>query len=145
MHMLRRRLGDDAFFKMLAELRRRYEFKTVTTAGFRALVREMRPQGLSAEAVDAFFENWVYATGIPALKLKYTVTGVAPAVKLSGTIEQRGVDDDFSIDTPVEIQNGKGAAQTIWVRTSGAETLFTANLRQVPTRAAIPDDVLMTK
>ncbi len=145
LHMLRRRMGDDAFFKMLAELRRRYEFKTITTADFRALVREMRPQSLSAAAVDAFFENWVYATGIPALKLKYAVRGVAPAVKLSGTVEQRGVDDDFSIDTPVEIQNGKGAPQTIWVRTSGAETPFTANLRQLPTRVAIPDDVLMTK
>src|SRR5260370_41522 len=145
LHMLRRRMGDDAFFKMLAELRRRYEFKTITTADFRALVREMRPQSLSAAAVDAFFENWVYATGIPALKLKYAVRGVAPAVKLSGTVEQRGVDDDFSIDTPVEIQNGKGAPQTIWVRTSGAETPFTANLRQMPTPVSIPDDVLMTK
>jgi hypothetical protein len=145
LHMLRRRMGDDAFFKVLAELRRRYEFKTITTADFRALVRELRPQGLSAEAVDAFFDNWVYATGIPALKLKYKISGAPPSVKLSGTVEQRGVGDDFSIDTPVEIQTGKGAMQTIWVRTASAETSFTANLRQPPTRVAIPDDVLMAK
>jgi hypothetical protein len=145
LHMLRRRIGDDAFFKTLAELRRRYEFKTVTTADVRALVREFRPKSVSAEAVDAFFDNWVYATGIPALKLKYTVKGVAPALKLSGTLEQSGVADDFSADIPVEIQNGRGAAQTIWVRTAGKETAFTANLRQSPTRVMIPDDVLMTK
>ncbi len=47
MHMLRRRMGDDAFFKLLAELRRRYEFKLVTTADFQALARELRPRGLS--------------------------------------------------------------------------------------------------
>jgi len=145
LHMLRRRLGDEAFFKVLAELRRRYEFKAVTTADFRALVRDFRPKGVTAETVDTFFDNWVYATGIPSLKLKYTIKGAAPAIRLSGTLEQSGVDDDFSADIPVEIQTGKGAAQTLWVRTAGRETAFTANLRQLPTRVAIADDILMTK
>ena len=109
MHILRRRIGDEAFLKILAELRRRYAAKTVTTADFRALVRELRPKSVSADAVDAFFDNWVYATGIPALKLKYTVKGAAPAWKVSGTIEQSGVDEDFAADVPVEIQSGKGS------------------------------------
>lgn len=145
LHMLRRRLGDEAFFKILAEFRRRFEFKSVTTADFRAVVRELRPKGISAETVDSFFDNWVYATGVPALKLKYTVKGAAPAWRVSGILEQTGVDDDFSADIPVEIQNGKGPSQTIWVRTAGKETAFTANLRQLPTRVAIPDDVLMSR
>jgi len=144
MHMLRRRMGDDAFFKLLAELRRRYEFKLVTTADFQALARELRPRGLSAEGVDAFFDNWVYATGIPTLKLRYTVSGVAPAVKLSGSIDQSGAGDDFSMDAPVEVQFAKGS-QTIWVRTTGDDNTFTANLRQLPVRVVIPDDVLVKK
>ena len=37
LHMIRRRLGDEKFMKMLAELRRRYEWKTVTTDQFREL------------------------------------------------------------------------------------------------------------
>ena len=73
LHMLRRRMGDDAFFKLLAELRRRYEFKSVTTADFIALARELRPKGMASEVIDAFFDNWVFSTGIPALKLRYTV------------------------------------------------------------------------
>ena len=145
MHMLRRRMGDDAFFKLLAELRRRYEFKLVTTADFQSLARELRPRSLSAEGIDAFFDNWVYATGIPALKLHYAVSGVAPAVKLSGSIDQSGAGDDFSMDAPVEVQFAKGPAQTIWVRTTGDDNTFTANLRQVPVRVVIPDDVLMKK
>jgi Peptidase family M1 domain len=145
MHMLRRRMGDDAFFKLLAELRRRYEFKLVATADFQALTREMRPRGLSAEGVDAFFDNWVYATGIPTLKLRYTVSGLAPALKLSGSIDQSGVGDDFSMDAPVEVQFAKGPPQTIWVRTTGDDNTFTANLRQVPVRVVIPDDVLVKK
>lgn len=145
LHILRRRIGDEAFLKLLAELRRRYASKTVTTADFRALVRELRPKTVSAEAVDAFFDNWVYATGIPALKLKYTVKGAAPAWKVSGTIEQSGVDEDFAADVPVEIQSGKGSAQTIWVRTAGKETPFTANVRALPARVAIAEDGLLSQ
>ncbi len=145
MHMLRRRMGDDAFFKLLAELRRRYEFKLVTTADFQALARELRPSGLTAEGIDAFFDNWVYATGIPTLKMRYTVSGIAPAVKLSGSIDQSGAGDDFSMDAPVEVQFAKGPPQTIWVRTTGDDNTFTANLRQVPVRVIIPDDVLVKK
>jgi len=142
LHMLRRRMGDDAFFKLLAELRRRYEFKSVTTADFMTLARELRPKGMAPEVIDTFFDNWVYSTGIPALKLRYTVKGVAPAVKLSGTVGQSGAGDDFALDTPVEVQFAKGASQTIWVRTAGDERNFTANLRQIPTRVVIPDEVL---
>jgi hypothetical protein len=145
MHMLRRRMGDDAFFKLLAELRRRYEFKLVTTADFQALARELRPRGIREEAIDAFFDNWVYATGIPSLKLHYAVSGVAPAVKLSGTIDQSGAGDDFSMDAPVEVQFAKSPPQTIWVRTTGDDNTFSATLRQVPTRVVIPDDVLIKK
>ena len=145
LHMLRRRLGDDAFFKLLAELRRRYEFKSVTTAAFQSLARELRPKALSAEGIDTFFENWVYSTGVPSLKLHYTVTGVAPAVKLSGAVEQSAAGDDFSLDTPVEVQFPKGPAQTIWVRTTDDERSFTATLRQLPLRVVIPDGVLMRK
>ena len=145
LHMLRRRMGDEAFFKALAEFRRRFEFKSTTTADFQAVMREFRPKGVSAESIDAFFDNWVYATGVPALKLKYTVRGSAPAWKVSGTLAQDGVDDDFSADVPVEIQSGKGSSQTIWVRTAGKETAFSANSRQLPTRVAIADEVLRSR
>jgi len=145
LHMLRRRMGDERFHQMLAELRRRYEFRPVTVADFRMLAREFRPARTSGEVVDTFFDNWVDATGVPSLKLRYTVKGVAPAVTLSGAVAQTGVDDDFSTDVPVEVQFAKGAPQTIWVRTSDDEQPFSVTLRQAPVRVAIPNDVLMKK
>ena len=145
LHMLRRRMGDEAFLKLLAEVRRRYEFQSLTTAGFQALARELRPKGVGAEAIDTFFDNWVYSTGVPVLKLSYAVKGVAPAVKLSGTVVQSGAGEGFSLDTPVEVQFAKGPPQTIWVRTADDEQSFAANLRQTPVRVVIPDDVLMKK
>jgi hypothetical protein len=145
LHMLRHRMGDPAFLKLLAELRRRYEFKPVSTAGFQALARELLPKGVNPEVIDTFFDSWVYGTGIPSLRLRYTVKGTAPAVKLSGTLEQSGADDGFSVDTPVEVQFAKGLPQTIWVRTTGDEQNFTATLRQLPARVIIRDDILMKK
>lgn len=144
LHMLRRRMGDERFLAMLAELRKRYEFRPVTTEGFRALVQEFRPRAIGAEAIDAFFDSWVYATGVPALKLRYTATpAAAGAVTLSGTLEQSGVDEDFSVDVPVEVHFAKGPPQTIWVRTSTGEETFSATLRQAPVRVVLPDDMLL--
>jgi aminopeptidase N len=141
LHMLRRRLGDDRFFKMLAELRRRYDSRAVSTEQFLALVKEFAPPraaGVKAFNADAFFDNWVYSTGIPALKLTYTAKGAAPAVKISGTIEQSGVDDDFSMEAPLEIQFAKGPPQVIWVDTSNDGASFSATLKQAPVKVSIP-------
>jgi aminopeptidase N len=141
LHMLRRRLGDDRFLKMLAELRRRYDSRTISTEQFLALVKEFAPPraaGVKTFNAQAFFDNWVYATGIPQLKLTYTAKGLAPAVKISGTIEQSGVEDDFSMEAPVEIQFAKGSAQTIWVQTSNDGATFSATLKDVPAKVSIP-------
>jgi aminopeptidase N len=138
LHMLRRRIGDERFLKLLAELRRRYEFQPITTDEFRELAKEFLPPKTSAAMLDAFFDNWVYATGVPTLKLQYWVKGVAPALKLSGTITQSGVDDDFSIEAPVEIQLAKGPPQIVWVRTSNESVPFSVALKQPPLRVTVP-------
>ena len=138
-------MGDEKFLAMLAELRKRYEFRAVTTEGFRGLIQEFRPRGVTAEAIDTFFDNWVYATGVPSLKLDYKVTGVAPSVSLSGSLVQSGVDEDFSVDVPVELQFAKGPSQTVWVRTSTGEEPFSEKLCQTPVRVVLPDDMLMKR
>jgi aminopeptidase N len=141
LHMLRHRIGDDRFIKMLAELRRRYDSRVVTTEQFLVLVKEFaapRAAGLKAFNADAFFDNWVYSTGIPTLKLEYTAKGVAPSVKVSGTIDQTDVDDDFSMEAPVEIQFAKGPPQTIWVQTSNDGASFSATLKEMPVKVSIP-------
>jgi Peptidase family M1 domain len=104
MHMLRRRMGDAQFLKMLAELRRRYEWKSVDTEQFRVLCAEFLPKGSSDPKLENFFDQWVYGTGLPALKLTWSVQGT----KLTGTVTQSEVPDDFTVAVPVEIQTGHG-------------------------------------
>jgi hypothetical protein len=138
LHMLRRRLGDDRFWALLRELRRRYEFRPVTTDGFAALVKEFLPPRVSKETIDSFFENWAYATGVPDLKVTSSIKGKAPSVRVTGTVEQKGVAPDFSVDVPVEIHFDKGAPQIVWVRTSDEPVPFAVTLKQVPVRVSIP-------
>jgi aminopeptidase N len=108
LHMLRRRMGDARFMKMLGELRRRYEWKTIDTEQFRLLCAEFLPPQSPDPKLENFFDQWVYGTGIPALKMSYSIKGKPGAWKLSGTITQSDVSDDFSVMVPVEIQTGKG-------------------------------------
>jgi hypothetical protein len=133
MHMLRRRLGDDRFLKMLAELRRRYEFRAITTEEFRAMAAEFLPPRSPSDTMDTFFDNWVYATGVPKLKLQSSIKGF----RVSGTVTQSGVDNDFSAEVPVEIQFVKGAPQTVWVRTSSEPVSFSVTVKQAPARVSL--------
>lgn len=142
-HMLRRRLGDEKFFAMLKELRGRFEFRSLSTGDLQQLTKEFVPAGMTADDVDLFFENWVQATGIPALRLRYNVSGRAPNIQLTGTIEQENVTPDFSVEAPLEIQFPGGQRQTVWVRTGDQTQRFSVPLRQVPTRVTIPGNHLL--
>jgi hypothetical protein len=135
MHMLRRRMGDAQFLKMLGELRRRYEYKPVTTAQFRALAVEFLPTGDVDPSLEGFFEHWVYAIGIPTLEFRHTVTGKAPALKLTCTVTQSG-SDEISVDVPVVIQIGRKST-TRWVRTGIEPVSFSMALRQKPQKVAL--------
>jgi hypothetical protein len=70
--------------------------------------------------------------------MRYSVKGKAAPWRVSGTVEQSAVDQNFSVDIPVEIQFAKGPAQTVWVRTSGQSVTFSASLKQLPLKVQIP-------
>ena len=61
--------------KCFAELRRRYEWKTIDTEQFRLLCAEFLPPQSPDPKLENFFDQWVYGTGIPTLKLTYAVKG----------------------------------------------------------------------
>jgi len=142
LHMLRKRIGNERFLKVLAELRKQYEFRGVSSADLLELVKESLPPGVSADSMESFFDNWVYSTGIPTLRVKYSVKasakGNVPSWKVSGTLEQSAVDENFSVDVPVEIQFAKGPTQTLWVRTSNEPSGFSATVKQAPLKLSVP-------
>jgi hypothetical protein len=140
MHMLRRRMGDQSFLAMLAELRREYERKPLSTEDFRLLAARFLPAHSSDSDLENFFDQWVYGTGIPSLKLSYTVKGKGAALRLDGTIAQSDVDSGFTTDVPVEIQLSKGKTVTRWVSTANDPVSFSVPLRQAPLKVQLDPD-----
>ena len=137
MHMLRRRMGDAKFLAFLGELRRRFEWKSVDTESFRQLAAGFLPPKSPDPKLEAFFDQWVYSSGIPTLRMKYSLAGKAPALKLTVTVVQSGVDDEFSAPVPVEIQFARTKPVTRLVRTSSEPAVFTMALRQAPAKVVL--------
>jgi hypothetical protein len=131
--MLRRRMGDERFLSMLADLSKRYDFKAITTEEFRLFAAQYLPPKSDDPKLETFFECWVYGTGVPALKLSYAMrTG-----KLTGTITQIGVDDEFSVVVPVEIQVARGKVITQWVRTGSSPATFSVPMQAPPSKVIL--------
>lgn len=135
-HMLRRRLGEAPFAKMLSEMRRRFENKTISTDEFRALCASFLPPKSPDPRLDDFFDEWVYGTGIPTLKLNFSIQGKPGAYKLTGTVTQTDAPDDFSILVPVEIQTAKGKSLRM-VRTGSDPAPFTVDVPSSSAKAVL--------
>jgi hypothetical protein len=136
LHMLRRRMGDARFASFLRELRERFETRALTNDAVRKLAAGFLPPKSLDPALESFFDQWIYGTGIPALQMTHSVKGKAPAFQLSGVVTQTGVGEDFTTLAPIEIQTGK-AKIVHWVRTGSDPAPFTLTLKQAPTRVVL--------
>jgi len=140
MHMLRRRLGDEKFLAFLRELCTRYRFATVSTDQFRELAAEYSPPGSLDSSLKSFFDTWVYGTGIPAVKLTYAFRGS----KLTGTLVEQNVDDDFTTFVPIEVRT-KTDRKIYWLAAASDTSTFSIPLKTPPTKVALlGTDWLMT-
>ena len=98
--------------------------------------------------MDGFFDSWVRSTGIPAVRIKYSTTGRAPSVRVSGSVAyeqspQRGVFSDFTTEIPLEIQLPGGARRVEWVRSADQTETFSFTLPQVPSRISVPTNLIL--
>lgn len=138
-HMLRQQLGDERFLAFLREACERYKSEPLGTEQFRALAGKFMPSGAPDASLENFFENWVYGTGIPALRLTYTVQGT----KLTGSLTQVGVGSEFTAWVPVSIRDGS-RARIKWVQTGSDASTFTETVKQPSSRAELPESWLYT-
>ncbi|HWF84832.1 MAG TPA: M1 family aminopeptidase, partial [Vicinamibacterales bacterium] len=93
LHMLRRLVGDEAFFRGLRRFYRMERFQKAGTEGFR---RAMEKE--TGRSLDRFFEQWIYGSGIPKLKFSYRIDGADVLLHL----EQVG--DLFDVPVTVTLQ-----------------------------------------
>lgn len=77
LHMLRRLVGDDAFFR---GIRKFYADNRYKKAGTMELRRAMEAE--SGRSLERFFERWIFKSGIPRLRYSTTVEGQKLVVRV---------------------------------------------------------------
>ncbi len=98
LHMLRRRLGDEAFFGAIRDYLTKHQGGVVETTDLMRALEEK--SGLSLER---FFDEWVYRPGHPSLKVNITVEKNELIVDIEQT--QKGKDVDV-FELPFEVEIG---------------------------------------
>lgn len=136
-HMLRRRLGDDKFLALLREVAAHHH--SISTEQFRDLAGQYAPPSADA-GLRNFFDNWVYGTGIPTVKLSYTWR----SAKLSGSLAEQDVDETFSALVPLEVESA-GQSGVYWLPAGSDPVAFSIPLKSPPTRVTLlASNCLMT-
>jgi hypothetical protein len=93
LHMLRRLLGDEAFFGGIRRFYTSAKFRKVGTDELKAAF-----EAESGQSLDRFFDQWIYGSAIPRIKVQYRVDGNELAVH----VDQLG--DPFDIPVVLSVE-----------------------------------------
>ena len=103
LHMLRSELGEDLFRKCVKTYLERHQYKTVVTQDLVEIFEE-----LSGRSLSQFFDQWVYLSGYPEIKINYAWDELTKQVKLS--INQVQMTNEkrpfFRFKLPVKLRVG---------------------------------------
>jgi hypothetical protein len=124
LHMLRRVVGDDAFFR---GLRRFYAENRFRKAGTHDLQRAMEHE--SGKSLERFFERWIYDVGLPRVRASTVVEGQDLVVRL----EQQGDVFDLPVLVTISYTDGRTEEHLVVSKEPSVETRIrlAASLRQV--------------
>lgn len=115
LHMLRRLVGDDAFFR---GLRRYYRENRFRKAGTEDLRRAMEAE--SGRDLSRFFARWIFDSGIP--RLRYS-TAVSPE-EVTVRIEQSGEVYDVPVTVTIQHADGRVSEEIVLATEAVTEARF---------------------
>ena len=137
LHMLRKQMGDDVFWRGVRLYIDRYKFKAVETDDFRKVLEEV-----SGRSLERFFNQWVYRAGTPALDVSYewepqSQEDVMGPGTLFVTVEQvQDINADnpaFDLDIPLYIKYTQQDAEYVYLETDVNELTQEFKLPARPT------------
>src|SRR5205085_1343905 len=118
LHMLRRLIGDDAFFRGLRRFYVDSRFSKVGTENFRLAM-----EAASGRSLDRFFERWIYNGTLPRVAFTYRVESTRGPGAPNGTaasdvvlhFEQTGEVFDFPLTVSLQYADRKPTEVTVAV------------------------------
>ena len=128
LYMLRRKVGDAAFFDGLRRYFERYRGRSALTADFRAAMEDASGLDLSG-----FFRQWLERPGYPEVSVTWAWDADAGALRLRACQEQGG--DPYRLELPVRVRAGS-AARTVRMTVEDARATLRVPLGSAPDSVA---------
>jgi hypothetical protein len=112
LHMLRRLVGDEAFFSGLRQYYAAHRFSKAGTDDLRLAM-----EAASKQDLNRFFERWIYDSGIPRLRFSHAVDGQELVVRV-----EQDPENIFDVPVTVGVTYGDGKTAEFLVKVSDAAT-----------------------
>jgi aminopeptidase N len=148
LHMLRERLGDDAFFRGLKNYYDAHKSATADTEDLRVAL-----ENASGKQLGVFFARWVYGTGHPQYEMSWGTAESGAGGNLIITLKQTQPGEVFLDPVPIEVSSTDyratdkvGPKRRLWIQPTGKLTTasFRFDARAVPTAIQFdPDNKLL--
>jgi len=138
LHMLRKRIGDEAFFRGLRDYYQAHREANATTEDLRGALEKS-----SGKNLKDFFARWVYGAGHPRYQLEWGSMERHAGAFLTVNLKQLQDGEAFLDPVPIEFTvNGQKKRETVYPK--GKLTTVQIRLDANPTSAEIdPDGTLL--
>jgi aminopeptidase N len=136
LHMLRRLIGDDAFFAGLRRYYRDWRFTKAGTDDLRAAFEAETPLELSR-----FFERWIRETTLPRLR----VTSRVDAAGRSAVVRIEQVGEVFDLPFTVTVQYADGSSEAVTLPVTEAITTRAIALKGPVRRIVTRDELTLAE
>lgn len=112
LHMLRGKIGDEAFHQGIRDYYSKYAYSNASTRDFMQCMEKASDQDL-----DGFFQQWLYRAGHPVLKADRLKKGKYEMIRI---LQQQDVPFGFTLDVELVYSDSK---ETVSVSISEKETI----------------------
>jgi hypothetical protein len=124
LHMLRRLIGDEAFFNGLRRFYGEQKFQKAGTDDF-----ERAMETASGRSLDRFFDRWIHGSEIPTLRYAFSIHSGEVLVQFD-----QDSTEIFDVPVTVTLQYADGRLQDVIVPVSDAHVE-----QRIPTRGTVRD------
>ncbi|HVL68093.1 MAG TPA: M1 family aminopeptidase [Vicinamibacterales bacterium] len=129
LHMLRRIVGDETFFRGLRNFYAEWKYRKAGTGDFQAAM-----EAASGRDLSQFFDGWVFGSTIPHARFSHRMEGL----RLVMRVEQRDTAMEFPIT--VRLTYGSGRVENRVMVATGQITEETIELKEKPRSVSVNPD-----
>ncbi len=142
LHMLRRELGDDTFWKGIRAYYEKYRNKNAQTSDFQAVM-----ESVSGKKLGPFFQQWLYQPGFPDVVWDSRYDAAKKVLVIDIRQAQRtGAYFTIPLTFSIRGSNGRELQRTARLTMTEPTQTFTIPLTTKPTTVAIdPDNAVLMR